>query len=98
MADTSFKQCFGPILGILLNVLRNLKYFLDILHKYLYITGVVAKLRNVLVSSALDIFRCFWSIFYCVPQIIGKHLTLSSEFFYLFLWTPVLRMVLENHR
>ena len=36
----------GPILGILLDVLRNVKYSLEILHECLDITVVVTRLRN----------------------------------------------------
>ena len=41
-------QYFGLILGILHNVLRNLKHSIDILHECLDITVVVTKLVNVL--------------------------------------------------
>ena len=39
---------FGPILDIFLNVLENLKYFLDILLECLDITVVVTKIKNML--------------------------------------------------
>ena len=39
---------FGSFLGILLNVLRNLKHYIDIWHECLDITVVLTKLRNVL--------------------------------------------------
>ena len=39
---------FGPILGIFLNVLRNVKHSLDFFHECLNITVAVTKLRKVL--------------------------------------------------
>ena len=47
---------FGSILGILFNVLRNLKHSLDNLHECLDITVVVTKPRNVLVFPLLWTF------------------------------------------
>ena len=81
---------FGPILGILLNILRNVKHFLDILHECLDITVVVTKLRNGLPllgsPSALSIFGYFWSIFYYFSKIVGNHLTFLSEYLFIFIF------------
>ena len=83
-------QYFWAYFGILLNILRNVKHFLDILYECLDITVVVTKLRSGLPllgsPSALSIFGCFWSIFYYFSKIIGNHLTFLSEYLFIFLF------------
>ena len=58
---------FGPIWGILFNVLKNLKHFFDTLHECLDITAVVTKLRNVfgfpLRCAFLGVFGSFCTMF-----------------------------------
>ena len=82
---------FRPNLGVLLNVLRNVEHFLDILHECPNITLVVTKLRNVLGSPLLLTFSgCIWSIRYYVPQKVENQQIFPSEFFLLnfCFWPP----------
>ena len=44
----ALSSIFGPVSGTLLNVLRNLKHSLDILHELFDIVVVVTKLKNIL--------------------------------------------------
>ena len=71
----------GPIFSIFFNVLRNEKHSLDTFHECLDITVVVTKLRNVLgFPQPWGFFWCFWPMLYYALQIVGNHLTFSSEF------------------
>ena len=72
---------FGPILSIFFHVLRNEKHSLDIFHECLDIKVVVTKLRNVLgIPQRWGFFWCFWPMLHYALQIVGNHLTFSSEF------------------
>ena len=73
----ALRSIFAPILSIFFNVLRNLKYSLDILHECIDIIVEVTKLKFGIPSSALDIFACFWFILYYVPQRVRNRLTFS---------------------
>ena len=54
---------FGSILGVLPNILRNVKQSLDNLYEWLDITAVVTKLRNVLDLALLWIFLGAFDLF-----------------------------------
>ena len=70
---------FGPILGIFLNDLRNLKDSLDILHECIDITAVVTKLKNVSGFPLLWTFCGVCGTFCTCPQLVGNHLTFPTE-------------------
>ena len=81
---------FGPILGILLNVLRDLKRSLDILHECLDITVVVTKLSDVLASLC---FEHFWVLLVYFVLFSSNSREQSQNFIWIFVnlsfWTPI---------
>ena len=77
---------FELIFVIFLNVLRNLKDFLDILHKWLDITVVITKFKNVLDFPLLWTFVVyFWSILYYLLHIVWNHLKFSFVWIFVYL-------------
>ena len=82
---------FWSVLGILLNVPRNLKHSFHTLHECLGITDM--QWSRVWLCSALGIFSCFWSILYYVPQILCSsycYMTFPSGLLLIFLLDPSL--------
>ena len=80
---------FGPVFGIFLNLLRNLKHSLDILHECFGVTLMVSKQENVLCLLLLLTYWCFWSMFYYFPQIVRNYEAFSSEFLFNFLFRNI---------
>ena len=80
---------FGPVFGIFLNLLRNLKHSFDILHECFVVTLMVSTQENVLDLLLLLTFRCFWSMLYYFPQIVRNYEAFSSEFLFNFLFQNI---------
>ena len=79
----------GPVLGIFLNVLGNLKYSFDILHECLDIIMVIDKLKNVLGSLYFEHFWVFLVRFVVCSSTSREPSNIFICIFFIFLFRDI---------